>query len=416
MRSGDSVYLGIASSTANALCDALDARGCELKDVTLCTLQALGDSRILTRLKADAFSVRTGFMGPWEREARKRGRVDYTSVHLSQIDIWCLKTVKIDVAFLEVSLPDEKGYMSFGASGVAVGRYIADTAKTLVLQINPEVPYVYGSSNVIHYSRADVMTEAASPVAQLPNAPVDEATRQISRRLLEHIPDGACLQLGIGGLANAVGFGLKEKNDLGIYTEMMTDSLMELMRLGCVNNSRKSLFRGRSVCAFALGSRALYDYIDHNPKMHFAPFPLVNAPANIAKNAGMISVNTAIEVDLFGQVNADNFAGHQYTSIGGQLDFVRGAQMAKGGKSFIALSSTAINARGERVSKIVCQLPAGTAVTTPRSDIQYLVTEYGCVNLKELVMGDRVRAVISLAHPDFRDQLYDEAKKVGMPL
>lgn len=289
VRSGDSVYLGIASSTANALCDALDARADGLTDVTLCTLQALGHSRILTRMNGDAFRVRTGFMGPWERAAGKRGQVDFTSVHLSQIDIWCSRTVKIDVAFLEVSLPDDKGYMSYGASGVAVDRYIVEAAKVLVLQINPEVPYVYGSSNVIHYSRADVMTEAASPVAELADAPVDEATRQISDLLLEQIPDGACLQLGIGGLANAVGFGLKTKNDLGIYTEMMTDSLMALMRLGCVNNSRKSLLRGRSVCAFALGSRALYDFIDHNAKMHFAPFPVINAPVNIAKNTGMMA-------------------------------------------------------------------------------------------------------------------------------
>lgn len=414
VQSGDRVYLGIASSTANALCDALRERGNELEGVTLCTLQALGDSKILTEMDPHAFQVETGFMGPWEREARKKGRVDYTSVHLSQVDIWCEKTAKPDIAFLEVSLPDQDGFMCYGASGIGVGEYIKNAAERIILQINPNVPYIYGAHNLIHYSEAAVLTEAASPIPEVCSGEIDEATQKISDFLLDQIPDGACLQLGIGSLSNAIGYGLKNKNDLGIHTEMMTNSMMELLQLGCVTNSRKTFMPGKSVCVFALGTRALYRFIDHNADLYFAPFPVVNAPETIAKNKDMISVNTAISVDLFGQVNADNFCGRQYSSTGGQLDFVRGAQMSQGGKSFIALNALAGNPETGGQSKIVCRFPAGTAVTTPRSDVQYVVTEYGCVNLKELSMRGRVRAMISLAHPDFRGPLEEEARAAGM--
>jgi len=244
-----------------------------------------------------------------------------------------------------------------------------------------------------------------------PELPVDDVINTISDYLLDQIPDGACIQLGLGGVANAVGYGLKNKNDLGAHTELMGDSLMELMKLGVLNNSRKSFMKGKTVASFTFGSKALYEFVDHNEDMYYLPFPVTNDPVNIAKNDNMISINTALAIDIFGQVNADNIAGRQHSATGGQLDFVRGAQMSRGGKSFIAVTSTYQNGAA---SRIVSQLPLGTCVTTPRSDVQYVATEYGCVNLKHLSMRERVRAMISLAHPDFRPQLIEDAKKIGM--
>ncbi len=340
--------------------------------------------------------------------------MDYTSVHLSQVDIWCRQTQPPDVAFFEVSPPDEEGYMCYGGTGVAFHCYLKESAKKIILQINKNAPYLYGEQNLIHYSEADAIVRGDSPIPTLPNLPVDETLQKMSEFLLEQIPDGACLQLGIGGVANAVGFGLKNKNDLGSHTEMVTDSIKELMQLGVINNSQKNFMPGKTVAAFAQGSEDLYRFIDHNPDYYFMPFPVVNNPVNIAKNDNMISINTAMSVDLLGQVCADNLGGSQYSSTGGQVDFVRGAQMSKGGKSFIAVTSTVDSKKNGRQSRIVPQLPLGSVVTTPRSDVQYIVTEYGCVNLKLLTTKDRVRAMISLAHPDFRPQLTEKAKESGM--
>lgn len=242
---------------------------------------------------------------------------------------------------------------------------------------------------------------------------MDETLTRISRFIVEQVPDGATIQLGLGGVSGAVGFGLEHKNDLGIHSEMMTNSMMHLMKLGVVNNRRKSYIPGKAVVGFALGSQALYEFTDHNPDLFFAPYSFVNDPFVIAKNNHMISVNTAMSIDLFGQVAADSMAGRQQSAVGGQVDYVRGAQLSKGGKSFIALPSTLETSRG-RSSRIVASFPAGTAVTTSRHDVQYVVTEYGCVNLKPLSMEARTRALIGLAHPDFRDELEAQANQLGL--
>lgn len=411
IKSGDGVWVGTSSSVAYALCRALGERENELEDVTIgCSVI----SRPLKIAESEHFKFNSYFMGETERKGLLRNATDYTSVHLSQVEIWCRNTMKMDVAFLEVSVPDENGYMSLGASGVGIGRYVKENAKKIIVQINKYAPYVYGEDNVIHISEVDRVVREDEPLVESQSLPFDDDIQKISDYILDQIPDGACLQLGIGGVANAVGFGLKKKNDLGAHTELMTDSLMELMKEGVLNNSQKKYMRGKTVACFSLGSEELYRFIDHNPDMHYMPFGVVNNPVNIAKNDNMISINTALSIDIFGQVSADNIAGQQYSGTGGQVDFVRGAQMSKGGKSFIAVSSTVNSKRKGRFSRIVSGFPVGTAVTTPRSDVQYVVTEFGCVNLKPLSMKDRVRAMISLAHPDFRPQLMDDAKAAGL--
>lgn len=410
VKSGDVVYVGTCSSAAYALCDALGERGGELEDVTLTCSQIIRKVAIMSDRWPRAFRVCTYFMGTQERSMQELGRCDFTCVHLSQVDLFCRQTAPADVAFFEVSPPDENGYMSYGATGVALHTYIKERAKTVILQVNRNVPYVYGEENLIHVSEADAIVEADQELVENPELPVDETIQTISGFIVDQIPDGACIQLGLGGVANAVGYGLRTKNDLGSHTELMSDSIMELMKLGVVNNSRKQFMPGKTVASFTFGSRELYRFVDRNPDMYYMPFPIVNDPVNIAKNDNMISINTALSIDLFGQVDADNLAGKQYSATGGQLDFVRGAQMSRGGKSFIAVTSSFTDRSGQRRSRIVLQFPAGTAVTTPRSDVQYIVTEYGCVNLKPLTMRERVRAMISLAHPQFRAELTEQAR------
>lgn len=411
VKSGETVFIGVCTSAAYALCEALGERLDELEDLTIACSMIMRPLEILSG--KNNIRINTPFMGPIERRGLAGGYTDFSSVHLSQVDIWCKEGAPADVAFLEVSPPDEDGYMNYGASGVGVFTYIRQVAKKIILQVNRNVPRVCGEENRIHISQADAVVLADRPIVENPVLPVDETVRTISGYLLDQIPDGACIQLGLGGLAEAVGMGLGQKNDLGGHTELMTTSMMELMKAGVLNNKRKNFMPGVTVAAFAFGSQELYRFLDNNPAMYFMPFPKVNDPAVIAKNDNMISVNTALSIDLMGQVNADNLAGQQYSAVGGQLDFVRGAQMSRGGKSFLAIESTLTNKAG-RSSRIVTRFPQGTAVTTPRSDVQYVVTEFGCVNLKPLCMRDRVQAMISLAHPDFRPQLKDEAKAAGL--
>lgn len=414
VKSGDTVYVGSTSSLAYKLCEALTAREDGLENVTLTCSQFRRPSPAFNNADNGRFSFKSYFIGTGERYGLSQGFGDFTSVHLSQVEIWCRETARPDVAFIEVSPCDENGYMSFGATGVAVDRCICNLAKTIVLQVNHNTPYVYGEDNLIHFSETDYIVEADDALETVQEIAGDETIRTISQSIVELVPDGATIQLGIGGVASAVGYGLAQKNDLGIHSELMSDVLMNLMKSGVVTNKAKTYFPNVSVAGFSFGSEELYRFLDHNEQVYFQPFSKVNDPVNIAKNDNMISINTAMSVDLFGQVSSESLGFRQYSGTGGQLDFVRGAQMSKGGKSFIALSSTVKTKTNGIKSRIVLSFAPGTVVTTPRSDVQYVATEFGCINLKPLGMKDRVRAMISLAHPDFREQLKDEAKQYGI--
>lgn len=412
VRDGDIVHIGTSSSVAYVLAKALYQRKNELRNVTISSAANFWMLPFYTDEPNDAFSVLTYFAGPAEREAMKRHNCRYTSLHLSRMDQWCQDILKGGVAFLEVSPPDEHGCMSYGAH-VAMHDDVRRAVSRVVVQVNRNVPYVYGMRNVIHVSQVDCIVERDAPLAVVPDMPADETMKKISRFIVEHIADGATIQLGVGGLSSAIGYGLTEKNELGIHSELFTDSMKHLMELGVVTNRRKNFMPDKAVVGFMLGTKELYEFADRNPGLFFAPYTFVNDPKVIARNDGLISVNTAMSVDLFGQVAADNMCGRQQSAVGGQVDFVRGAQMSKGGKSFIALSSTIENKNG-RSSRIVAAFPPGTPVTTSRQDVQYVVTEYGCVNLKPLTMADRARALIRLAHPDYRDELTEQAKALKL--
>ena len=418
VKSGDRVYVGTASSFAYDMLDALWDRRDELEDVAILCSMSVRPSRMFS---ADhdghnPFHVETFFLGAQERIAhRKHGMpLEFTCFHLSQIDLWCKYVGKPDVCFFQVSEPDENGMVSCGPSGGCMYTYLAENARNIVFECNAQVPYIMnGEKHLLPLSMADAIVYADYPVSPLAKDEVDEISEKISDFVMDEVPDGATIQLGLGKISTAVGYGLLKKNDLGIFTEMFNEPMMELMKNGNVTNKNKGFMDGLSVFAFSMGSNEMYNFMDHNPELYIGTFPFVNDPRNIAKNKKMMSINTAMSVDLFGQVAADSMGWSQQSAVGGQIDFVKGAQWSEGGKSIIALASS-FEKNGQRQSKICLNFPAGTAVTTPRSEVQYVATEYGCVNLKKLNMSDRVRAMISLAHPDFRDQLRDEAREHGL--
>lgn len=318
------------------------------------------------------------------------------------------------MAILECSPPDENGNMSFGPSGMFANYIWVKQAPKIIIQVNKRAPYVYGEKAFIHVSDVDYICEKDRELSvPLNRRKVSAMEETIASYMIDKIPDGATLQLGIGGISNAVGFMLGDKNDLGVHTEMLTDSLVALAQKGVVNGKRKTLHPNKTIFAFGAGERSLYDFIDKNPKVMVAPVSYVNNVNNIAKNDNMISINNTLSIDLTGQVCSETIGFNQYSGTGGQVDFVRSSQLSKGGKSFITLQSTANTSKGV-ISRITTQLPPGTVVTTPRTEIQYVVTEYGIVNLKSKSIPDRVRALISISHPDFRDSLTKEAKEAGL--
>ncbi|MBR5229138.1 MAG: acetyl-CoA hydrolase [Firmicutes bacterium] len=409
VKDGDRVYIGTASSMPDELNEALARRKDQLQDITvMCSNPKLPSAAI----ECGAFNTHSYFIGDQERRHYGEKTFDFSPIHLSQVDIWCQHIGRPSVAFFEVSPPDENGYMSYGASGVILHEYVKKKADRIILQVNCHAPYVYGENNLIHCTEANAIVEFDHEIGIIPDVGVDDTMQKICSYVLDHIKDGSTIQLGIGRVATAMGYLLKSKNDLGLHTEVIGDSCMELIKSGNINNSRKTYFPGKSLCGFALGSsQELYRFLDRNENLHFQPFPILNNPYNIAKNDNFISLNSAMSVDLTGQVASEGVGFRQFSGTGGQLDYVKGSQMSKGGKSFILLESTFHSkSTGKSGSHIVSTFDPGTVVTTPRSEVQYVGTEFGCVNLKNLSVKDRVKAMISIAHPDYRDQLYEEAK------
>ena len=418
VRSGDRIYIGTSSSFAYELLDALYDRRDELENVTLLCAMSLSPCRMF---EADwgerkPFSVETFFLGAGERTAhRKHGMpLRFTSFHLSQIGIWAKYIGKPDLCFLQVSRPDENGYMSFGSSGICDAQdFIANCRRGIILEANTGTPYVCGERNLIHGKDADAIVETDKPAPSIPEDEIDEVSAGVAAQVLPEIPDGATIQLGIGKMGSAIGEALKQRNDLGIFTEMFTTPMYNLIKNGNVSNKYKGYFDGKNVFAFSAGTQEMYDHMNHNEDYYAAPWDLVNDAYQVARNKNMMSVNAAMAVDVFGQVAAEAMGFVQQSACGGQLDYVKGAQMSEGGKSFIVTPSYFVK-NGERRSKIVLSFPPGTGITTPRSEVQYVATEYGCVNLKHLDMTDRVTAMIGLAHPDFRDELTQQAKEFDL--
>ena len=314
-----------------------------------------------------------------------------------------------DAYCVAVSPMDSHGYFSLATTSSYSEAMIAK-AKRIFVEVNEKQPRCLCGTQ-LHVSQVDAIVENTHDMPVLPPVVIDETSRIIGGLIAEQIPDGACIQLGIGAIPDATGMALKTKHDLGIHTEMFTDSMVELLECGAVNNSKKQIHRGKTVTTFAYGSQRIYDYIDDNPAFEILPVDYVNDPNVICQNDNMISINAALEVDLFGQVCAESVGTKHMSGSGGQVDYVRGACQSKGGKSFIAFASTA---KGGTISKIKNVLTPGAIVTTSKNDVDYIVTEYGMAHLRGETLSSRAKQLIAIAHPDFRDELTFEAKKRGM--
>jgi 4-hydroxybutyrate CoA-transferase len=353
------------------------------------------------------------FLGPLERLFVPQGNIKVNSCSFSNFDDLITKELRPDVLFMVCSEPDEWGYMSYGPGGASVNYSILKTARKVVVQVNKNVPYVNGTHAHIHVSNVDCICEHDYDIPILPNIPITDVEKKIAANIVDRIPDGATIQLGFGAIANAIGFFLDSKKDLGVHTEMLTDSMMDLAKKGVITGSHKTYYPEKITFGFGVGSKELYEFMHHNPMLESMPIHYINDINNIAMNDNFISINNCLTVDLTGQVCSESIGFNMFSSTGGQLDFVRGARRSKGGKSFMALNSMSVTKDGP-ISRISSTLPPGTIVTTPRSDVQYVVTEYGIADLWLKSVEDRAKAMISIAHPDFRERLEKEAREGGL--
>jgi 4-hydroxybutyrate CoA-transferase len=412
IKSNDNIMMSAGPSTPVDLMNAIAKRYKELDNVTVGSGILMN---MMSHLNADYkghINHHTVFLGPLERMFLNQGNIEVTSYSFSKSDE-IVGVLNPNVALFEVSPPDERGFMSFGPLGTFNNGTVSRSVEKIIVQVNKKTPFVNGIDADIHVSKVHYICEADHDLTELPDAPPDPEDHKIAEYIVEQIPDGACIQLGLGKVANAVGFQLASKKDLGVHTEMLTDSMVVLANKGVINCEKKTLHRGEIVCGFGIGTKMLYDFMDRNPLLSTFPISYVCDLRNIARIDNFMSINNALTVDLTGQVCSETIGYSQYSGTGGQLDFVRGAQLSKGGKSFIALKSVAETKKG-KISRITCALPPGTIVTTPRSDVQYVVTEYGIAYLHNQSIEQRVKRIVAIAHPEFRAQLMKEAKDAGL--
>ncbi|MBZ4653908.1 MAG: 4-hydroxybutyrate coenzyme transferase [Peptococcaceae bacterium] len=343
------------------------------------------------------------------RPAVQEGRADYMPNFYHEVPRYWREYREPDVFYAMVSPMDKHGYFSFGVAA-SEPRAQMSRAKKIFLEVNQYMPRVHGSA-FVHISEVDALCEAHIPLPELPSEPLSEIDIIMGNSIAEMIPDGATIQLGIGGIPNAVGKALMTKKDLGIHSEMFTDSMVDLIEAGVVTNKKKNINTGKSIASFAFGSRRMYDYLDDNPGVEFHPVDYVNEPTIIGLNDNFISINACLEVDLLGQVCSESIGPKNFSGTGGQVDFVRGANRSKGGKAFIAMYSTAKN---NTISKIKPMLTEGAVVTTSKNDVDYIVTEYGIAKLKGKTASERAKALIAIAHPNFREELTFAARKMNL--
>lgn len=406
LRSHQRVYVHESMMAPRSLIDAMTRRGPELKGVEVVHLHTNAPAPYVEPELAGHFRHNALFTGPNVRAAVQDGRADFTPVFLSDIPALFKEGVlPIDVALVQLSPPDDHGYCRLGLS-VACARAAVDHAKVVVAEINPRVPRTLGHTGV-HVSQIDYAVEVDRELPEVPPPPIDDVAREIGQHVAMQIPNGATLQMGIGAIPDAVLGALGHHEDLGIHTEMFSDGLIPLVESGVVSCRRKTRFEGRIVTSFAMGTRKLTAFVDRNPFVEFHGSDVVNDTREIKKQHRMHAINSAIQIDLTGQVCADSIGERIYSGIGGQMDFMRGAVKSPGGKAFIALPSTA---KGGTLSRIVPRLAPGAGVVTTRGHVQYVVTEYGAVDLRGRTLRQRAEMLISIAHPDHRGELRRQAK------
>lgn len=401
VKSGDRVYISGNAATPYPLLEALSARSDELTEVEITHVLLYGDDPLSAPDMEGHFRHNSLFVGPADRLAVNEGRADYVPIFLFEIpSLFCQDLMPVDVAILHTSIPDEHGFLSLGVETLA-SKAAARMAKTVVALVNEKMPRTLGDS-FIHMSRVSRLVEVSMDLPELGRKPATEVEAKIGRHVADLVEDGATLQLGIGGIPDAVLATLTDKRDLGIHTEMVSDGIMEAVEAGVITGARKNLHAGKAVATFLFGSKRLYEFSDNNPLFELHPVEHTNDPFVISQNDNMVAINSAIEVDITGQICSDSIGTRIYSGFGGQVDFIRGAARSKGGKPIIALPSTA---QGGKTSRIVSELHKGAGVVTTRADVHYIVTEYGVAFLHGKNLKDRAQALINVAHPDFRETL-----------
>jgi acetyl-CoA hydrolase len=406
--SGQRVYLQGGCAVPAALVGALVARHAELMNVEIVHLHTEGPAAYAAPEMEGHFRHNALFIGRNVRDAVNTGRADFTPVFLSDVPRLFQTTLPLDVAFIQVSTPDRFGFCSLGIS-VDCAKPAALAARTVVAQVNARMPRTHGDS-FLHVSQIDHLVPFDQELIEVAEATSDDPEcGDIGRLVAGLIEDGSTIQTGIGLIPNAVLAALRSHQHLGLHTEMFSDGLLDLIEAGVLDNDAKSYHRGKAVASFVMGSRRLYDFVDDNPMIEMQPVTFTNDPFQIAQNDRMVAINSAIEVDLTGQVCADSIGHRLYSGIGGQLDFVRGASRSRGGKAIIALPSTAV---GGTVSRIVPELRPGAGVVTTRGEVHFVVTEFGIADLFGRTLRERAQALIAIAHPAFQDGLQHAAHRL----
>ncbi|HNR98766.1 MAG TPA: GNAT family N-acetyltransferase [Planctomycetota bacterium] len=407
INSGDTVFIGTGAAQPETLCLELAARAGQVHDVEIYHLLTLGDAPYIGEDKRNSFRVNAFFIAPNARDAVQKGLADYTPIFLSDIPSeFSSGRIALDVALIQTSPPDENGFMTFGVS-VDIVKAAAENARIVIAEVNDQMPRVLGDT-LIHVNEVDALVPVSRPLPEYRMPEPDDRIRRIARHLADLIEDGSTVQIGIGRIPQAVVEHLTQKRNLGIHTEMFTDSIMGLIQSGAVTCTQKTINRGKVVATFCMGTRELYEFVDGNPFLEFYPTEYVNDPYVIAQHMDMVSINVALEIDLTGQVCADSLGHKFYSGFGGQVDFTRGAARAKNGKPIIAMPSTA---KSDTISRIVPLLSPGAGVTITRADVYYVVTEYGVAYLHGKSVQERALALINIAHPKFRPDLLKEAKR-----
>ncbi|MBE2224271.1 MAG: acetyl-CoA hydrolase/transferase family protein [Anaerolineae bacterium] len=409
IESGNRIYIGGGAGVPVELTRGLTERASELRDVELTHILTFADAPYCKPEFQDSFRVNALFIGHNVRKAVQEGRADFTPVFLNEIPgLFKNGYLPIDVALITLSPPDEHGFCSFGVE-VGTTKPAAEAAKVIVAEVNQQMPRTLGDS-FIHLSRIDHIVEVDYPVPEAPQGGSSAEHLQVGANIAEMIPNGATLQMGIGSIPDAVLQNLGNHKDLGIHTELFSDGVVDMVGKGVFTCSRKTFHPGKIVAGFLFGTKKLYDFIHNNPLIELHPTDYVNDPFNIAQNNQMVAINSALEVDLTGQVCADSIGPLLYSGVGGQVDFIRGAARSKGGLPIIALLSTA---KGGTMSRITPLLKHGAGVVTSRNDVHFVVTEFGVASLYGKSIRQRSQALINIAHPKFRDELTFEAQKLG---
>jgi acyl-CoA hydrolase len=401
IKSGDRVYLHEVAMTPIELIEALTDRAHELADVETISIHTEGPAPHVAPGLEGRIRHNALFAGANVRAAINEGRADYTPAFLSEIPgLFASGVLALDVALLQVSPPDRHGFCRLGVS-VSCARAAVDHARIVIGLVNERVPLTMGNTSV-HVSRFAVLVEGGRPLPEIERTPIGAVERQIGEQVATLVADRSTLQMGIGAIPDAVLSCLHDRADLGVHTEMFSDGLVDLAEAGVISNRFKTTWRGRVVTSFAFGSKRVYDFVDGNPFVEFHSSEIVNDTREIRRNHQMVAINSALEIDITGQVVADSIGEAIYSGIGGQMDFIRGARLAPGGKAIIALPSMA---KGGTVSRIVPRLKPGAGVVTTRGHIQYVATEFGVVNLEGRSLRERAELLTSIAHPDVRSEL-----------